>query len=595
MVGLVSDMKDIMKKNRIWIIAGIVASILSCIPYFILRESSIVTYHDQLDGEILTYIYNAKYLFSDINSFPEIMNGINRTGLTMPAPAFVIFYKLLQPFGAYLTSLIVIKMVGFIGTYLLIDEITKKKWLAFLCGMGFMLLPFYAVYGLCIPGEPILLFAILKLRDKEKKPYIYWLIIALYAAGSSLSLVGFAWICFLGIATMIAIARKKHIIRYVVALVLCGGVYALLNVNLVKQILGLENGFVSHKSEIVRNSSPFLQSFWTAFGKGVEYTRVGQIYFLPAIVFAFVAFFLFRVAYKNKSEAVNREVLYLSTGLGINFTLAILYAGYCSKPVVTFCNSRTGVLHDFNFGRIVWIMPVIWVAMLGMSLSILWDLYVSILDKGKTSIFAQMIRLGIRIIYTCGAIATVGLFALNAFLNSDLKYNVSKLTSDEYYMMTWEQFFAEDLFAEVDRLIGLDKEDYRVVSFGIYPSAAAYNGFYCLDAYSNNYDVEYKHEFRKIIAAELDKSEYLSEWYDNWGNRCYIVLAESMNYFTFEKRWIPTTNECDIDLDQLRNMGCHYIISASYIFDAEDMGMTLLNEEPIQTDDSWYRLWVYQF
>lgn len=584
-------------KNRIWVIAGIVISILSCLPYFIFRESSIVTYHDQLDGEILTYIYNAKYMFSGVKSFPELMNGINATGLTMPAPAFVIFYKLLPPFWAYLTSLIVIKLVGFIGTYLLIKELTNKRWMAFLCGAGFMLLPFYAVYGLCVPGEPMLLYALLRLRKKNCKPWPYWVMIACYAAGSSLSLVGFAWICFMGVALIISIIKRKYIHHYVVALVVCTSVYALENFGLIKQILGIDDGFVSHKSEIVRYSQPFFEAFWQAFGTGVTYTEVGQIFFMPAIALAFVMVGLFRFAYKNKSAAVNREMKYLVTGLCVNFALALLYAIYCLEPVVDFCNSTSGVLHDFYFGRIVWIMPVIWIAMLGLSLSILWDLYVSILDKEnkKTSIFAKMIRMGIKMAYIIGSVATIGLFAVNGFLKSDLRYNAAKLIKPDYYMMTWEQFFAEDLFAEVDELIGLDKEEYRVVSLGIYPSAAAYNGFYCLDAYSNNYDVNYKHEFRKVIAAELDKSDYLKEWYDNWGNRCYILLAESMNYFTMEKRWIPTTEECDLNFDALRDMGCHYMISASYIFDAEELGLTLMNEEPIQTVGSWYRLWVYKF
>lgn len=161
-------------------------------------------------------------------------------------------------------------------------------------------------------------------------------------------------------------------------------------------------------------------------------------------------------------------------------------------------------------------------------------------------------------------------------------------------MMTWSQFYAEDLFRQVEELIGRPKEEYRVVSLGIYPAAAAYNGFYCLDAYSNNYDIEYKHEFRKAIEGELAKSEYLTEWFDDWGNRCYIVLAETNNYFTFEKRWSPVSRDVDLNWEQLRLMGCEYVISASYIANAGDMGLELLNQEPIQSQDSWYRLFVYR-
>lgn len=161
-------------------------------------------------------------------------------------------------------------------------------------------------------------------------------------------------------------------------------------------------------------------------------------------------------------------------------------------------------------------------------------------------------------------------------------------------MMTWQQFYAEDLFRQVDDLIGRPKEEYRVVSLGIYPAAASYNGFYCLDAYSNNYDVEYKHEFRKVISGELIKSDYLTDWFDHWGNRCYIVLAQTNNYFTFEKRWGTVIRDTDLAWEQLRTMGCDYIISAAYIIDADRMGLKLLNEEPIESENSWYRLFVYQ-
>ncbi|MBO5281674.1 MAG: hypothetical protein J6B43_00890, partial [Lachnospiraceae bacterium] len=60
------------------------------------------------------------------------------------------------------------------------------------------------------------------------------------------------------------------------------------------------------------------------------------------------------------------------------------------------------------------------------------------------------------------------------------------------------------------------------MSLGITPAAALYNGFYCLDGYSNLYPLEYKHEFREIIARELEKSEGVRVYFDAWGNRCYL-------------------------------------------------------------------------
>ena len=75
-----------------------------------------------------------------------------------------------------------------------------------------------------------------------------------------------------------------------------------------------------------------------------------------------------------------------------------------------------------------------------------------------------------------------------------------------------------------------------MVSLGIDPAAALYHGFYSLDGYSNNYPLSYKHRFREVIAPELAKSEYLTDYFDDWGNRCYMFSAECPGYYTIEKK-----------------------------------------------------------
>ena len=87
----------------------------------------------------------------------------------------------------------------------------------------------------------------------------------------------------------------------------------------------------------------------------------------------------------------------------------------------------------------------------------------------------------------------------------------------------------------LDEVSWLDVSQYRVVSLGIDPAAAYYQGFYCLDGYLNNYSLDYKDKFRKIIQPELDKSEYLADYYDDRGNRCYLYSAEIPGYYTIEK------------------------------------------------------------
>ena len=104
------------------------------------------------------------------------------------------------------------------------------------------------------------------------------------------------------------------------------------------------------------------------------------------------------------------------------------------------------------------------------------------------------------------------LIAIQAFVilefNTEYKHTANILIGNEkhVYEPSFDRFFAQDLFTDIDKYIGRPKESYRVVSIGMYAGIAEFNGFYTLDGYLNNYSLEYKRQFRKIIWKELDKS-----------------------------------------------------------------------------------------
>ena len=95
-------------------------------------------------------------------------------------------------------------------------------------------------------------------------------------------------------------------------------------------------------------------------------------------------------------------------------------------------------------------------------------------------------------------------------MNDEIRYRVAGAPS-------FKQFYATDQFNEIDQYIGAPKSSYRVASIGLHPAIAQYNGFYTLDTYNNFYPLEYKHQFRKIIAAELDKNAHLRQYFDDMG------------------------------------------------------------------------------
>ena len=182
-------------------------------------------------------------------------------------------------------------------------------------------------------------------------------------------------------------------------------------------------------------------------------------------------------------------------------------------------------------------------------------------------------------------------------LSGDVKTNIQKLRNPDYPMLSFRDYYALGVMEQVEEYLfettGQSPAEYRVVSLGIDPAAALYQGFYCLDGYSNNYSLEYKHAFRKILEPELERSDYLRAYFDNWGNRCYLFSSECPGYYTIEKNGF-SFQDYRLNTEALAELGGDYLLSAAYIKNAEEQGLALLREEPFETEDSYYRIFVYQ-
>ena len=154
--------KDTSFCTTLYIISGLLIASLAMIPYLILGTGSIITYHDQLDGELFSYLLTARYLFTDVKIYPELLNGLPANGAVPPAPLFVLFYKFFAPFTAFMMSQWFINLIGFLGMFLLLRKLVGTNLISFGISIIFMLMPFYPVYGLCIPGQPLLIYVVLQ-------------------------------------------------------------------------------------------------------------------------------------------------------------------------------------------------------------------------------------------------------------------------------------------------------------------------------------------------------------------------------------------------------------------------------------------------
>ncbi len=597
------------QKKNCYLAAGLVLSCLFMIPYFLLGGGSIVTYHDQLDGELFSYLLTAKYLFTDIRVYPEIMNGLPAAGAVPPAPLFVLLYAAFKPFTAFMISQWIIYLTAFLGMYLLLMRLTGREFISFSIAVIFMLMPFYPVYGLCIPGQPLLFFAVLALFDKERRSAVsssfprkagyyfsadsifYYLIIFFYGISSSLVLAGFACLLLLGgsalIHTITALRLKKRgSLSLWFSLIVLLASYISVNSGLIRQVLFPGNTYISHKTEMILSPQNFSDYFKEAFTTGISYAQSFHLVLFILMLFCLLLFFMNAVV-KKESLFSGSDKLPLLKALRVLlfiFLTCLFYAFYHGHFITEIRNISGGILKTFNLDRVCWLLPTAWCILAGYLLSFIADL-----REHKTAARSCSLCLKYGIIS-----ATLGIWGITVLLHSPLRPNLSKLLKGgDYYALDWDRFFAEDIFSQIDSAIGKPKDSYHVISIGIYPAAAAYNGFYCLDGYSNNYPLEYKHTFRRIMEDELEKSDYIRDFFDNWGNRCYITTAEQANYYTFEKKWNSVIYDLDLNTDVLKELDCRYVFSAAYLMNAEEKGLTLLREAPFEAEGSWYHIYVY--
>ena len=154
------------KLHRVWFFLGLAAVAVMAVPYLLLGEDAVINYHDQLDGELIAYILQARHLFRG-DSLPEFMGGMPKTALVPPAPGFVPLFLTGRYFAALVIMQMAGSMVGYLGMYLLAREVHVREWIAACTAVLFAYLPFLPVYGLAQYGIPLLFWCVLQLRRRQ--------------------------------------------------------------------------------------------------------------------------------------------------------------------------------------------------------------------------------------------------------------------------------------------------------------------------------------------------------------------------------------------------------------------------------------------
>lgn len=591
-----------------------VGILLFCVvitPNLLLGEGSVFTIHDQLDESMMNYVLTAAHPGERV--IPEMMGGVNAGGLAPSAVLFVPLYRLLPPFAAFLVMYGTLVLCGFLGMYLAVRELADSSLLAVAAAGIFCMLPLYPVYGLSQMGIPLILYAFICLYRGRHLPAAFALTL-LFGLTSHLVYTGYVvlgfWLPGLivcrvqmrrnpdaaaqkgagGCESGSGDLRRGAFGRCLAGFALLLGVYLLTNLNLIAEIVlgrspGGEAVYVSHREEMVNSAMPFFQTVKNVFMQSAQHAPAYQAKLILPIVFSLAAGAFF---YRKLTARAKRQYALAACGLLILFVTAVFYGVCKSAPVTAWKNGVTGFLHYFQMERFYWIYPAGWYLESALAASFWWTMGKEKAEDVSANPAAYGLWLqGIVLALILWPTADTVLHNSDFYRNVNQRNNGSGVTG----YISWESYYAEDLMAQLEAAIGRDLSEYRIAHLGISPAPSLMHGFYTVDGYSNNYPLEYKHAFRRVIAAELDKSPETAVYFDKWGNRCYLFNSLTGNYWMLEKGSGVVYEGLAFDMEALAELGCEYLFSGGEIADAERMGLELMGY--FETEDSYWGIWLY--
>lgn len=561
-----------MRKNRIkfenrekyhFILAWIIL-VFFVSPMFILGENSHFRIHDNMDSNIAWYrtLVNSGQLFGSIHStIPQIINGLPRYAYASEFTGIVWLHALFPSMLAYSISQTITHIFAFLGMYWLLKKhfFQGKEFylITIYVSLAFALTPFWPSGMLATMGMPLALWAFLSIR-RNQDTWKDWLTLILLPFYSSfilgffffLALMGFLWLWD-------TISKRIWNLKFLFSIALMTILYLLIEYRLVYAMIfpdGLSNRneFWSSKLTVEHCFRLSLKNFL------IGHNHVMTLHTLVIIPISVVAFWL---VIKNKETLLSKryKVLFI-----LNILLSIWYAFWFCKLWQPLKESYS-ILNTFNFARFHFLRPLVIYLLFAIGCAILWK---------RDHLWKTLVK--------------VALLLQVSFLflaNPEIIYRA-------YGSPSFKEFYATNQFQEIAKTIGRPKSSYRVVSIGLHPAIAEYNGFYTLDTYANYYPLSYKHKFRKILSKELDKNRKIKDYFDHWGGRCYIFTDELGKKYEYRKESKKKIKHLQLSTNELKKMGGEYIFSSVPILNADENNLNYI--KTFKDSRSAWKIYLYK-
>jgi hypothetical protein len=571
--------EPVLRHRYILVALAVVLAYLA--PFYIMWDQTPCLAADNLDQNVVwnRLVAEDGYFLSPLDTVvPQIMNGLSRNALETDLSVMQWLHQVFDPYTAYVINVTLIHLAALFSMYLLLRRhfLPDERCLPIVAGvsLAFALLPFWPPGGLTIAGMPLLFYALLNFRAGSQKA-ADWAIIALLPFYSCFFYTGIFVIVAFGLVWLYDLAVTRRVAYpFLAALVLLGAVYLLVEYRIL-YLTFLDPAFVSHRTAyqlanwfkpglsgaLSRSAGYFLFSDW-------QILSLHQYFVLAAVLLAGTVYALRR--------QFDRTWFWLIAAIAA-FSVV---AGFYYSDILDVVLRLFPLYPAFDMRRFFWLSAVLWYLLFAVSLGTLYRK-----AKGGKYLVYALLLLQILYLFTfCGQ----SWYDITAYQAG----GTGVLFSDQ---PSFEEYYSEELFAAVRDYIGTPQEEYRVASIGLHPGIALYNGFYTLDGYLRNYQLEYKMQFREVVAAELEKDLQLHGCFDNWGSRCIILSTELENPvlgYWYTKDQAVVIHDLDLNTAALYEMGGRYILSAVEIENYRENGLELL--EVFEDESSPYRIWLYR-
>lgn len=568
------------------IIIALCIIFLAWAPYLFKGQDIHVKIFDNLDSHVphtKTLADSGKALSLDPNTkLDNFLNGVYLSTVDSGYNLMTWLFILFPPFWAYAFNELLTRLAAFLGMLLLLKyhvfkDDDKNHVIITGAALCFSLLPFYPAGGLSVAGLPLIWYAFLNIRNLRFK-WTDYLIIVIFPFYSRLALSG----VFVAISLTMLLAwdwweKRKLNIHYLGGLALLTITYMFTHFHLVYSFIN--PNFTSFREEI--------SMLAVSTAKAIRNTEHNFLFDRVNVVSA-QHMFVLAAALTATGIAVFKKVRIKPLVLLIIAVLATSFMwGFKYWELIIPIREKIQLLNAFDFSRFYWFNPFLWYVIFALAL------WVIVKHFKRGFIIASLF-----ILFQVAYMFAFYNWEYRSMAGMKGSFAGSRLT----YSLTFRQFYSQDLFKQISAFINKPKDSYRVLSLGIHPGIAQFNGFYTLDIYTDIYSLEYKHQFRKIMERELAKDPAMADGFDNNAKRCFLMAAEihankRLRGLAFS-RGITKRDQhikirkLDIDAKAIKALGGQYIFSAVEIVNHKENCLEL--EKIFQSRASPWRIYLYR-